>query len=64
MCLNKAQFKKYIQLCVVLLKAIEQMVNKEWIKYAPYWIVYGCWTYNWPLCVNCGPFMAPDLDTV
>ena len=26
------------------------------------WIVHGCWTYNWPLCVNCGPFMAPDLE--
>ena len=20
----------------------------------------GFWTYSWPLCVNCGPFMAPD----
>ena len=43
------------------IRAIELTVNKEWLL-TESGIVDGCWTYNWPHCINCGPFMAPDLE--
>ena len=63
MCLNEVKMQStYIQWCEALLSDLTRNdLNKHLIESG---IINGCWTYTWPLCVKCGPLIAPDLEKI